>query len=210
VVDKIAYGDVNGDKADDAVVLTVCNTGGTGNFSEGFVYTLKNGKPVLLTRIEGGDRAYGGLREVQIENGLLAVERNDPGKDGGACCPELVITSKYRLNGAKLVEAAKETRRELYPATRISFDKGASSNQMTIKIPASEMKRFAVGARAGQTLIVTSDMPDVSVTLFKGEAEESEIPNGLNARLLKNGDYVFHVTNSGETEREVSFTVAIK
>jgi len=27
---------------------------------------------------------------------------------------------------------------------------------------------------------------------------------------VKTGDYVFYITNSGETEREVSFTVAIK
>src|SRR6476469_9156721 len=31
----VTYGDVTGDGQDEAVVLSVCNTGGTGNFTEG-------------------------------------------------------------------------------------------------------------------------------------------------------------------------------
>src|SRR5687768_9805023 len=46
----IAYGDLNADGREEAIVLTVCNTGGTGNFSEGFVFQIKNGKPVLAAR----------------------------------------------------------------------------------------------------------------------------------------------------------------
>src|SRR5687767_1632081 len=34
----VTYGDLNADRVDEAVVLTVCNTGGTGQFSEGFVF----------------------------------------------------------------------------------------------------------------------------------------------------------------------------
>ena len=54
---SVAYGDLNADGQDDAVTLTVCNTGGTGNFSEGMVYSMKAGKPSLIARIPGGDRA---------------------------------------------------------------------------------------------------------------------------------------------------------
>ena len=47
-VTAVSYGDLNGDAKDEAIILGVCNTGGTGNFSEGFVYTSRAGKP--LTR----------------------------------------------------------------------------------------------------------------------------------------------------------------
>src|SRR5580765_1347455 len=58
----VTYGDVNADGKDEAIVLSVCNTGGTGQYTEGFVYTIKAGMPSLLARIPGGDRADGGLR----------------------------------------------------------------------------------------------------------------------------------------------------
>jgi len=45
---SVTYGDLTGDRQPEAIVLTVCNTGGTGNFSEGFIYTLKTGKPLLV------------------------------------------------------------------------------------------------------------------------------------------------------------------
>lgn len=64
----VSYGDVDADNKEEAIILTNCNTGGTGQFTEGLVYTLKAGKAALLTRFEGGDRAYGGLRSAKVEN----------------------------------------------------------------------------------------------------------------------------------------------
>ena len=211
VVTGVTYGDVNGDNQDDAIVLTVCNTGGTGNFSEGFVFTSKNGNPRLLTRIEGGDRAYGGLVSTKVENGMLVVERNGEGKDGGACCPEFIITTKYNWKNGKLTAVGKPFQREIYPPTRIFFDKNTSSKQMSAKIPANEMKRFIIGARAGQKMLLTSTMKDVTFIFFKGETDESKIAGGIEARLLKNGDYVFSVANNGDqTNREILFKVEIE
>ena len=65
----VAYGDLNADRRDEAIILAVCNTGGTGNFSEGFIYSMKAGKAALVARIPGGDRAYGGLRSARVESG---------------------------------------------------------------------------------------------------------------------------------------------
>src|SRR5688572_14779238 len=74
-VGEILYGDLTGDGSDEAVVRSLCSTGGTGRFDEGFVYGMKDGKPVLLGRIPGGDRASGGVRCVRVEDGALEVER---------------------------------------------------------------------------------------------------------------------------------------
>src|SRR5215467_14260222 len=50
-VTSVVYGDLNNDGMDEAVVLTNCNTGGTGQWDEGFIYTMRNGKPVMLLRL---------------------------------------------------------------------------------------------------------------------------------------------------------------
>src|SRR3954462_3057709 len=48
---QVEYGDVTGDGVDDAIILSECNTGGTGNFTEGWVYSMKDGKPVVVAAI---------------------------------------------------------------------------------------------------------------------------------------------------------------
>jgi hypothetical protein len=206
---SVAYGDLNGDSQDEAVILTVCNTGGTGNFSEGFVYEMKNRKPRLLTRIEGGDRADGGLREARVESGLLVVESNDPSETGGSCCPEFAVTNRYKLSGGKLIIAGKSERRELYPKQRVSFPKGASGTTLKIMIPAGELKRFAVNARAGQNLTASVGGKDASIRLVE-DAEVTEGVNNFLARLPKNGDYTIEVRNNAETDSEITVNIKIR
>jgi len=75
-VREVLYGDLDGDGHDEALVRTLCNTGGTGQFDEGFVYGSKNGKPVLLGRIPGGDRASGGVRIRSIHVGKSSRTAN--------------------------------------------------------------------------------------------------------------------------------------
>ena len=102
VVSKITYGYLTGDSNVIAIVVTVCNTGGTGNFSDGFIYGMVNNQPKLLAVINGGDRAYGGIHSATVDNGLLRVERF--GTSDGACCPEWLEIRNYKLQGGKLVE----------------------------------------------------------------------------------------------------------
>lgn len=203
-----SYGDLDGDNNDEAVILTVCNTGGTGNFTEGFIFGMKAGKPVLLTRIPGGDRAYGGLRKARVEEGLLVVESNDVGEAGGACCPEFVVTNRYRVKAGKLTEVGKKERRELYPKERVKFPKGASGTTFKTTIPAQELKRFILGARAGQTLSVSIDSKSGSLRLIE-DAEIKDEVTKITAKLPKNGDYTFEVQNFEEKDTEFIISVKI-
>ncbi|HQU83526.1 MAG TPA: hypothetical protein PKY59_10390 [Pyrinomonadaceae bacterium] len=205
---QTVYGDLTGDGKEEAVILTVCNTGGTGNFTEGFIYGMKGGKATLLTRIEGGDRAYGGLREARIENGILIVESNDVGEAGGACCPEFVVTSFYKLSGSELKETKKSDRRELYPSQRVTFPKGSSGTTLTVNVPAQELKRLVVGARAGQTLSVSINAKNASLRILE-DADVKDETTKLTAKLPKNGDYTIEVQNFEETEKEISVTIKI-
>lgn len=208
-VTDVAYGDLTGDGSEEAVILTVCNTGGTGQFSEGFIYAMKDGKIELLTRIEGGDRAYGGLRSAKIENGLLVVGRNDVGEQGGACCPEFVVMAKYKLEGKTLKQSGSDERRELYPAERVKFEKGTTSTTVNIKLTNDEdIKRLSIGAQDGQFLNVWSDSKDVSISLFKGEAEVKKEGDFLEATLKESGDFVIQVQKIGE--KNVSTAIGIE
>lgn len=107
-IEKVAvvYGDLTGDGANEAAVTLYYTGGGSGAFSKGFLFTLRNGSLSLLTTFEGGDRADGGIREVRIQDGVLWVQRNEPErmKDVplGLCCPKYLITTKYHWDGRKL------------------------------------------------------------------------------------------------------------
>jgi hypothetical protein len=205
----IAYGDVTGDRQDEAIVLTVCNTGGTGNFSEGFVYAMKGRQPDLIAHIPGGDRADGGLRSTRVENGLLVVDINEPGPEGGACCPQIIVTTRYKVAGGRIVQSGKETRRDIYPKERVTFAKGTSGKTFRITIPAGEGKRFVVGARAGQTLTVSVDTDKASLRLL----EDAEPTYGINNFLVKlpsNGDYTVEVQNNSDADLAVVLNIKIQ
>lgn len=207
---SINYGDINGDGNEDAVILSNCNTGGSGQFTEGFIYELKDGKPSLLTRIPGGDRAFGGLVEAKIEDNLLVLEAYDAGKDGAACCPEFSVISRFKLTNGKLVETGKEERKELYPAQKVSFPKGATSTIVKVKFTkAEDRKRFSLGAKKGQTLRVTS--PDkVFIELRKGDAEAKDSENGFTATLNETGEFVIEAQFFTDTEQEVTLNISIE
>ncbi|MCD9189447.1 MAG: hypothetical protein LUM44_23750 [Pyrinomonadaceae bacterium] len=204
----VTYGDLTGDNKDEAIVLTVCNTGGTGNFTEGFIYGIKGGKTALLARIPGGDRAYGGLREAYAEKGILVVESNDVGEAGGACCPEFVVTNYYKLNGSELSETRKSDRRELYPKQRVSFPKGASGTTMKVDVPAQEIKRFVVGAKAGQTLTVSINKKGGALRLLE-DAEVKDETTKLTAKLPKSGDYTIELQSFEEVDSQFTLTIKI-
>ncbi|HZI88436.1 MAG TPA: hypothetical protein VFD48_16505 [Pyrinomonadaceae bacterium] len=112
-VAPVIYGDVTGDRREEAIVILYAEMGGTESSNDVFIYTLRNGRPVLLWKFWTGDRAEGGLLKLNAENGQLVVElagKNkfigsdyfaDDGTANGACCPTVITRSKYRwIRGA--------------------------------------------------------------------------------------------------------------
>lgn len=158
-VQEVVYGDLNGDGRDEAVVRTICNTGGTGQFDEGFVFGMKDGKPALLGRIPGGDRASGGVRCVRFEGGALKVER--VGSESGAARGiDFVDTETWKLQAAGLAEAGPAVHRWLTtarPVKPIRFEKGKSSG--TAAGRTDEVDEYSFGAREGQTMTVHLKAP---------------------------------------------------
>ena len=206
---EISYGDLNGDNYEEAIVLTKCNTGGTGNFTQGFVYTMKDGKPSLFANVPGGDRADGGLRTAKVDNGQLVVESNDPGPTGGSCCPEFIITTRYDVSTGKLKQVGKAEKRDLFPSQRVSFPKGTTGTSINIRLDPEAGKRFVVGARAGQTLDVSVNNSKASLRLLD-DAEKTDNTDGFSAVLPKNGDYTIEVSNYETSAINVTLNIKIR
>ncbi len=206
-----AYGDLDGDGKEEAAVSSLCNTGGTGQFSEGYIYTMKNGKPALLAHFEGGDRGYGGLQSVKIKNGFLFVERNDGAAN---CCAEETLTTKHRWNGRKLVEVGSPVRRKLDSAIPIRFAAGKSSKIFELEFEARETKTFVVRVSANQTITVTSNAKNVNIypndSINTQSVTNETLTNGTKFKVSQNGNYGFSVENLDYDNRKVTFNIEIK
>lgn len=103
-VGEPTYGDVDGDGAEEAVLVTYFNGGGTGRFSGIDVWTMKGGKESLLGGIPGGDRGDGGIAGVRFDGKVVVVDRMMSQDDDGACCPSKVQIERWSWDGKAFVE----------------------------------------------------------------------------------------------------------
>lgn len=197
-VNDVVYGDLNGDGMDEAVVLTVCNTGGSGWFDDGFLYAMRNEKPVLLSQIQGGDRAYGGIRGVRIESGLLKVERLQPEIAGGAVGVGFIETTTYRLSGSKLLRVGRTVRRSFRGgsrAKRIQFERGSSSAVLTGTTSGADF--YVLSARQNQTLTVriTSTLNNAHFEISVDDFTAAYRATEWSGKLDLGGDYTIVVVS---------------
>lgn len=212
----IAYGDLDGDGRDEAAVVTLCNTGGTGQFTEGYVYGMRGAKPVILAELDTGDRADGGISRVEIKDGLLYVSRYGVDEGGGACCPQFVETIGFKLRGKTLVPAGKPLRvvmpdQEPDPTPeRVAFARGATKTSVRGTTSANET--YLVGARAGQRMRVTlsaaDDAAEFTVSASDGTFLAHRRTGAVwSAVLPTTGDY--HISVNATSGEAVRFTLEV-
>lgn len=218
---QTVFGDLNGDETDEAIVLTTCGTGGIESFTEAFVFGIKDSEVALLTRIDGGDRASGGIRKIAVESGMIKVDRSRPGAD--ACCAEFAETTIYRFQNGALVQIGDKMTEPIYPPTRIQFSEGTSKAMLDLKLPKrGEFKRFILFGQKGQTLYVSTTSPDAVLRMFAGNAQVNLNPkpikktsdykatNVLEADLKETGDFVFEVGNLALENVDLNVTINIE
>ena len=220
---EFIYSDINGDEINEAIILTTCSSGGIESYSEAFIYGMKDGNPSMLARIEGGDRALGGLRNIKVENNIIIVERSRPGFTNEACCAESVETTRYQFTDGALTQTGEKNTYEIYAPTRLQFAEGMNKTSVNLNIPRSdEFKRFVISGQKGQKLIISTTSKDARVRLFKGNAKILLNPKPLKklsdyiaqdiltADLKENGDYIFEVSNLSKENVDLDVTVTVE
>lgn len=140
-IGNIAYGDIGGDGSTEAIVLSACNSGGSGVFSEGFVFGFVKGQVAQLATISGGDRAWGSIQSVTVTNGLLSVVRLAPdAPNGPACCPKFLETTIYKLQGNRMIAQGKPVQSEYVEPTENNDE--STENSVTGSV--TYMQRIAL------------------------------------------------------------------
>lgn len=102
-----AFGDLNDDGDDDAVVILATNTGGTGVFYELFVVEMIENRPRVITNTYLGDRVV--IRALSIEDGMITLDLRQQGHGDALCCPSEEAQFVYALEDEEIVQTAVAT-----------------------------------------------------------------------------------------------------
>jgi heat shock protein HslJ len=97
-------GDLDGDGADEAVVVLAQSSGGSGTFNSLAVVKRTPGGLRNLATATLGDRV--GIRSARIEGGQLLVSVVRAGEQDAMCCPGELADLAWVLSGDKLEPAA--------------------------------------------------------------------------------------------------------
>lgn len=100
------FGDLDGDGADDAAVVLVESSGGSGIFTYIAAQLNSAGQPVDAGAVWVGDRTQ--IKAAAIEHGQIILEIITQGPHDALCCPTLKLRKRYALQADQLVEVGSE------------------------------------------------------------------------------------------------------
>lgn len=107
-VEKTVFGDLDGDRREEAAVIvrwSLARYGGNGFGYYLYVYRLQKGKLSLLAKMNGGSKSeHFMLKDIAIENARLAVRRCEADKNFDKFS---LATIFFELRGDKLFETDK-------------------------------------------------------------------------------------------------------
>jgi len=101
-VQPYAAGDLDDDGVDDAAVLLVEDSGGSGSFVYLAAVLNRDGQPENVATTILGDRAQ--VEELSIESGRISVKMLTYGPEDPMCCPSQESQETYTLEGSELVK----------------------------------------------------------------------------------------------------------
>lgn len=102
---RAALGDLNGDGIEDAAVILVQTTMGSGTFYDLAILTMEKGGFQQRGAVLLGDRIR--VRSLRVTSGAVEVAMIAHGAADPACCPTRRITKRYRLQDGVIVEQSR-------------------------------------------------------------------------------------------------------
>jgi hypothetical protein len=106
--EKIAFGDLNADGMEDAVITVAENYGGSGVFVSVVAVLNQGGQPNAVATALIDDRPM--INDLFIKNGEIFVDATIHDTNDAMCCPSLPSTRNYRLVENELVLSRYATR----------------------------------------------------------------------------------------------------
>jgi hypothetical protein len=206
VVRAIVVGDIGGKNSDaETVVFIDADTGGDERLSDVHVISCSPTAVTVMTSAGGGDRAYGGIRSIAIEDHKLLVDRY--ADDNGVCCPGAAARTTYVLSEKKLVAEGKPVVRKLtVMAGAAAVPLGFFNNSSTALIMGETGKAQPVGftAFAGQTvsLAVEPAGPDqsaVTVDIVQGAKVLGSATSGGSTQVKLEADGYYELVARAAT-----------
>ena len=101
LAEPIAFGDLNSDGFEDAVVILETRTGGTGVFVELAALLNQNGKADNSSTVSLGDRVK--VNALRIQSGTIMLDMIVHGPNDGLCCPTQSEEWRFGLVDTQLI-----------------------------------------------------------------------------------------------------------
>jgi hypothetical protein len=183
-----AYGDLDGNGADEAAVDLIYGTGGTQNWHYLYVFEEKGGIAKLISRFASGSRAYGGLTGTEINSNQLLLDLQDSERARVACCSLGFIRVTYQLRNGSFHEIPPRIRDSFRTRVYPIYGQGPDSVQ-----PSSDSNVLFVDVFGKKHLLTTSgrdSSPSLSV-------------DGRSAVFVRNKTEVWTIQTDGSSERKV-------
>ncbi len=176
---SVTYGDLDGDRQDEAAVDLYYKTGGTASWHYLYIFKAWNGTAVPIGVLKSGSRAYGGLADVKIRQGLLVLDFADGDRQEGDCCSRGIIRVSYRLQGGRFIETGarqKDSIRFAYYPPEKSGPKTVKSrvDQQNINIVYTDTNRMERPLTSSGVNTEPDLSHDKSWVVFLREPNENE------------------------------------
>lgn len=201
-VTDVQYGDLNGDGAEEAIVAVGYSGGGSGFFESIRGFALVDGFATDIGTVGFGDRAFGGIADIFINDGVVSVLAFTNGQ--GSCCATEAAVVRLVLGDHFLTDTDTQDNLAWSPLSqfgeqqRIAFLPGTSGAYATMWGDDLESS-FVLEAGAGQVLTVEA---------FGGPApSQLTISDGLTGEVVGLGEPVV-LPADGDYSVEVLFDTA--
>jgi hypothetical protein len=96
-----AFGDLDNDEVEEAVVVLITDTSGSGTFYDLAVVKNHAGDLINTAITLLGDRIQ--ISSLSVEYGVIVVDMLTAGPDDPLCCPNTPVVQRYQLSGGELI-----------------------------------------------------------------------------------------------------------